>query len=139
MCTTLCNPMNCSVPGSSVHGFLQARILEWVPCPPPGDLPDPGINPGSPALQVDSLPAQCTWTPIFQFLLNSADSVSMPPCLAPCDLATRNSPIPQPQGLGFLPAVPLHVQGWVSFMILLHFVSISEQKMESKARFWRGS
>ena len=30
-CLTLCNPMNCSLPGSSVHGILQARILEWVP------------------------------------------------------------------------------------------------------------
>ena len=29
-CLTLCNPMNCSPPGSSVHGILQARILEWV-------------------------------------------------------------------------------------------------------------
>ena len=29
-CPTLCNPMNCSPPGSSVHGILQARILEWV-------------------------------------------------------------------------------------------------------------
>ena len=34
-----------------VHGILQARILEWVPSP--GDLPDPGIEPWSPALQVD--------------------------------------------------------------------------------------
>ena len=31
------------LPGSSVHGIFQARILEWLPCPPPGDLPDPGI------------------------------------------------------------------------------------------------
>ena len=38
---TLCNPMDCSPPGSSVHGILQARTLEWVPCPPPGDLLDP--------------------------------------------------------------------------------------------------
>ena len=30
LCSTLCNPMNCSLPGSSVHGILQARILEWV-------------------------------------------------------------------------------------------------------------
>ena len=30
-CPTLCNPMDCSPPGSSVHGILQARILEWVP------------------------------------------------------------------------------------------------------------
>ena len=37
------------------HGILQARILEWVAFPSPGDLPDPGIKPGSPALQVDSL------------------------------------------------------------------------------------
>ena len=30
---TLCDPMNCSLPGSSVHGILQARILEWVAIP----------------------------------------------------------------------------------------------------------
>ena len=34
---------DCSLPDSSVHGILQARILEWVSIPPPGDLPDPGI------------------------------------------------------------------------------------------------
>jgi len=45
-------------PGSSVHGILQARILEWVVFPTPGDLPDPGIKPGSPALQADSLPPE---------------------------------------------------------------------------------
>jgi len=39
--------MDCSPPGSSVHGILQARILKWVACPPPGDLPDPGIEPVS--------------------------------------------------------------------------------------------
>ena len=32
LCLTLCDPVNCSLPGSSVHGILQARILEWVPC-----------------------------------------------------------------------------------------------------------
>ena len=32
-CTALCNPMDCSPPGSSVHGILQARILEWVDIP----------------------------------------------------------------------------------------------------------
>ena len=30
LCLTLCDPMECSPPGSSVHGILQARILEWV-------------------------------------------------------------------------------------------------------------
>ena len=92
---TFCDPRDYRPPGSSVHGILQARILEWVampssrgssqprnqtgvscnaggffttwatmetqeywnglPCPPPGDLPNPGIKPGSPAMPVDSL------------------------------------------------------------------------------------
>ena len=38
-------------------GILQARILAWV-APSPGDLPNPGIEPGSPTLQVDSLPSE---------------------------------------------------------------------------------
>ena len=38
-------------------GILQARILEWLACLPPGDLPNPEMEPGSPALQADSLPA----------------------------------------------------------------------------------
>ena len=42
----------------TVHGILQARILEWVAFPSPGDLPNPEIKPRSPALQVDSLPAE---------------------------------------------------------------------------------
>ena len=48
---------DCSLPGSSAHGILQARILEWV-SPSPGDLPDPGIEPGSPELQESSLPTE---------------------------------------------------------------------------------
>ena len=47
--------MNCSLPGSSVHGILQARILEWVAISFSRDLPDPGIEPGSPALQAEAL------------------------------------------------------------------------------------
>ena len=46
-CPTLCDPMDCSPPVCSVHGILQTRILEWWPCPLPGDLPDPGIEPVS--------------------------------------------------------------------------------------------
>ena len=59
LCLTLCRPMGCSPPGSSVHGILQARILEWVAISSSGDLPEAGIEPVSlvsPALQVDSLP-----------------------------------------------------------------------------------
>ena len=57
-CLTLCGPMDCSPPGSSVHGILQARILEWVAMPSPRDLPDPGIEHVSPALQADTLPSE---------------------------------------------------------------------------------
>ena len=42
----------------TVHGIPQARILEWVAFPSPGDLPNPGIKPRSPALKADSLPAE---------------------------------------------------------------------------------
>ena len=42
-----CDPMNYSPPVSSVHGVFQAGILEWLPFPLPGDLPDPGIEPVS--------------------------------------------------------------------------------------------
>ena len=59
-CPTLCDPMDCSPPGSSVRGILQARILEWVGLsfPSPENLPDPGIEPRSPTLQGDSLPSE---------------------------------------------------------------------------------
>ena len=47
-CFWLFDPMDCSPPGSSSHGILQARILEML-CPPPGGLPNPGMEPRSPA------------------------------------------------------------------------------------------
>ena len=46
-CLTLCDPRDCSPLGSSVHGILQARILEWVATPSSRGLPDPGIEPTS--------------------------------------------------------------------------------------------
>ena len=49
-CLTLFDPVDCSPPGSSVHGILQARTLDWVAFPFSRDLPDPGIEPRSPAL-----------------------------------------------------------------------------------------
>ena len=59
LCLTLCDLMDCSLPGSSVRGILQTRILEWVAISfSRGDLPKPGIKHRSPALQADSLPAE---------------------------------------------------------------------------------
>ena len=55
---TLCDSMDCSLPGFSVHGIFRVRIVEWLPFPPLGNLPGSRIepvSPVSPALQVDSL------------------------------------------------------------------------------------
>ena len=52
----LWDPVDGSPLGSSVHGILQARILGWAAISFFRDLPDPGIEPASPALQADSLP-----------------------------------------------------------------------------------
>ena len=57
-CPTPCAPMNCSPPGSPMHGIHQARTLAWVAMPSSGDRPDPGMEPGSPALQAASLPSE---------------------------------------------------------------------------------
>ena len=46
-CPTLCDFMDCSPPGFSVHGILQETYWSGLPSPPPGDLPDPGIEPAS--------------------------------------------------------------------------------------------
>ena len=59
-CPTLCDPEECSLPASSVHGTLQARIRVWAPFLSPRDLPNPGVEPVSPALQADSLPPSHT-------------------------------------------------------------------------------
>ena len=57
-CLTLCNPMDCSLTGFSVQGISQARFLEWVAISFSRGSSDPGIEPGSPALQADSLPSE---------------------------------------------------------------------------------
>ena len=54
LCPTLCDPMDCSLPGSSIHGIVQARVLEWVAI-----SFSRGIFPTrSPALQADALPSE---------------------------------------------------------------------------------
>ena len=63
LCPTLCNSMDCSPSGSSVLGDSHARILEWVVMPSSKGIPNPGIKPGSPALQVDSLPIESPGKP----------------------------------------------------------------------------
>ena len=70
LCVCVCVCVSCSVvsdslrphglcpPDSSVHGILRQEYWIGVPFPPPGDLPDPGIQPGSPELYAGSLPSE---------------------------------------------------------------------------------
>ena len=58
-CPTLCDPMDCSPPGSPPSvGFSRQEGWSRLPLPSPGDLPNPGIKPRSPALQAGSLPSE---------------------------------------------------------------------------------
>ena len=63
---SLCNPMDCSPPGSLVHGILRARYCGELSFPSLGDLPNPRIKPESPVLQVDSLPTEAPGKPHFK-------------------------------------------------------------------------
>ena len=90
--------MDCSPPGSSTHGILQARVLEW--------LPNPGIEPGSPALQADALPSEPPGKPQHDTLI----------CLeadADCRLTSQQELlVEQPtQGLFKCPGIP-HTMVW---------------------------
>ena len=63
-CSALCNPMDSSPSGSSVHRISQARTLEWVAISFSRDLPDPGIEPAtftSPALSGGFFTTDTTW------------------------------------------------------------------------------
>ena len=64
-CPTLCDPMECNLPGSSVDGILQARILEWVAISFSRDIPNPGIKPHLLHWQVDSVPLSHQVTPLW--------------------------------------------------------------------------
>ena len=55
LCPTFCNPMDYSLLVSSVNGILQEEYWSGLPFPSPGYLPNPGIEPGCPALQEDPL------------------------------------------------------------------------------------
>ena len=60
----LCNPVDCGLPGSSARGgFSRQEYWSGLTFPSPGDLPDPGIEPRSPALQPDALPPELPGKP----------------------------------------------------------------------------
>ena len=64
LCLTLCDPMNCSPPGSSAREFCRQEYWNGLPFPSAGNLPDPGIELQSLALQADSLPSEPPGNPL---------------------------------------------------------------------------
>ena len=86
-CLTVCNPMDYSLPGSSVHGIFQARVLEWVAISfsrrdlaisfSIRDLPNSGIEPRSPALQANSLPFELRGKPNRCYVLNKSVGLNL--------------------------------------------------------------
>ena len=78
-CPTLCNPMDCSLPGSSSMEFSRQEYWSGWPFPSPGDLPNSGIEPGSPALQADSLPSE-TVTNLIKVSSDEVLSLSLALC-----------------------------------------------------------
>ena len=86
-CPTLSDPMDCSSPGSSVHGIFPPEYCSCqYPFPSQGDLPDPGVKPRSPALQTDSLPSAAA---------AAAKSLQLCPTLCdPRDSSPPGSPVP---------------------------------------------
>ena len=110
LCPTLCNLM-----GYAVHGILQARILEWVAVCFSRDLSNPGIEPRSPALQADSLPAEPPGKPkntgvgslcLLQLIFPTPELVS--PALQVDSLPARIEPEPS-------------VKAWTAWEVLIIF------------------
>ena len=65
-CPSLFTSMDCSLPGSFVHGILQQEYWSGQPFPSPGDLPDPEIDTRSSALQADPLPSEPPGNPSYK-------------------------------------------------------------------------
>ena len=72
-CPTLCNSVGSSLPDASVCGVSRQEYWSGLPCSPPGDLPNPGIKPRSPALQADSLPLSYLGSPVSGIQQSNSD------------------------------------------------------------------
>ena len=81
-CLTVWDSMDCSPVGSSLHGIFRQEYWSGLPFPSPRNLPDPGIEPGSPALQADSLPSEPSGKP-YNIHPHFSFFVFLPPSLSP--------------------------------------------------------
>ena len=106
LCLTLCNPVDCSPPGSSAHGILQARILEWVAISFSRGPSQPRDRPRSPTLQADTLtsepPGKYNSNCMFSF---ANELLLFPHCLPNCSRASAWQI--QPQSTLYYHCLPL--------------------------------
>ena len=79
-----CNPIDCSPPSSSVHGIIQARMLDQIPFPSPGNLPDPGMEASSPALAGGFFTTELWGKPSVLIKCCQASPHSSLPLCSPC-------------------------------------------------------
>ena len=90
-----CDPMDCSPPGSSVHGIFQARILEWVATPFSRGSSRPGLEPESPALAGRFFTSELPGKPRYHIATATAKSLQSCPTLCdPIDGSPAGSPVP---------------------------------------------
>ena len=82
-CPTLCDPMDCSPPGSLSMGFSRQEYWSGLPFPSSGDLPNPGIDSGSPALQADALSSEPPGKSFFFCIVSLAPSIDKTSAPAP--------------------------------------------------------
>ena len=114
-CPALGHPMDCSPPGSSVRGILQARILEEVAMPSSRGLPDPEFEPGSPALQADSL--------LLLLLLSSFSCVQL--SATPWTAAYQAPPSMGFSRQEYWSGVPLPSPEWVAIPFSYHLLEFA--------------
>ena len=120
LCRTLCDPMDCSPPGSSMSmGFPRQEYWSGLPLPSPGDLPDWGIEPASPALAGRLF---CTATPGKLLFWGSRVKISA--------AFTDDFVVPGFFRQGFLPSMERHKRGLVetASRFLLGFYQLSHLK-----------
>ena len=76
-CLTLCDPWTVAYQAPLSMGFSRQENWSGLPFPSPGDLPNPGIEPGSPALQADALPSKPPRKPHFKYKITQIKDFTM--------------------------------------------------------------
>ena len=120
--------MDGNLPGYSVHGIFQARILEWVAIfPSPEDLPDPGIKPVSPALAGIFFTTDHQGSPLFLFTSPQILSLRFDLALAyrGWDFGTKLSIV---SDLHSHPRTTMKFSPFHVFLSLSHFILVAELK-----------